>query len=75
MIARNSFFPCREGSVFVNFTIEFRSVTGFPLAELQQHTSDGKLGEFKVVENSLSLSSEGILLFLCNVVSRPTIHI
>ena len=38
----------RQGSVLVYFMLEFKSMTNVPLAELQQGTSDGKLGNFPV---------------------------
>jgi hypothetical protein len=45
-------------------------VTNFPLAELQQGTSDGKLGDFAVVKNSLRLSSEGISFLYIEVLNH-----
>ena len=63
------FLYCRPGSVFVNFTLEFKSGTDSPLKELEQGISGGKLGNFLVVPNSLSLAGEGTvwhyLLWCC----------
>ena len=53
----------RPGSVFVNFTIQFKSPTDSPLTELEQGIAGGNLGDFPVVPNSLGLLGEGNLIY------------
>ena len=60
-----------RGSVFVNFTLRFNSMTNSPLKELEEGISDGRLGDYPVVPNSLSLAGEGISS-LCYLISKRT---
>ena len=45
----------------VNFTLKFNSATDSPLKELRQGISDGKLGDFPVIPNSLRVAGEGMV--------------